>query len=78
MNEDNEKSYIVEKKEGKDMAVSMAIIPTLKGEAAVSIKKTLKTSKITSYSPESKIETERKIQELLQKRDKDVSRRKTF
>ena len=67
---EKKESSILEEKEGKHMAVSMAIIPTLKGEAAVSIMETLKASKIKSYSYESKIETERKIQEILKKRDK--------
>ena len=69
MSKEKKESYIVEERVGRNMAVSMAIIPTLKGEAAVSIMETLKSSKIKSYSHESKIETERRIQEILQKRN---------
>ena len=57
-----------EEKEEKHMAVSMAVIPTLRGEAATSILETIKISKIKPYSKETKLDTERKIQELLQKR----------
>ncbi|MBQ3110099.1 MAG: hypothetical protein IJC69_03040 [Clostridia bacterium] len=51
------------------MAVSMAIIPTLEGKAATSIMKTLETSRIKPYSPESKLEAEQRIQEILKKRE---------
>ncbi len=56
-------------KGGKHMAVSMAIIPTLEGKAATSIMKTLETSRIKPYSPESKLEAEQRIQEILKKRE---------
>ena len=49
------------------MEVSMAIIPTLKGEAAVSLTETIKSSKITSYSHDSKLEAERYIKHLIEK-----------
>ncbi len=51
------------------MAVSMAVIPTLKGEAADDILETLKKSQIKPYSEQEKKETERKMQEYLMKRD---------
>lgn len=51
------------------MAVSMAVIPTLKGKAADSVLETLSTSKIKPYSQEAKIDAERKLSEILQKRD---------
>lgn len=47
----------------------MAVIPTLKGEAAKSVLKTLKTSKIKPYSQKDKANTERMLNEILQKRD---------
>ena len=66
----NEKNTCTTKEtEGKSMAVSMAVVPTLKGKAATSILETIRTSKIKPYSDESKLDAERKIQELLQKRD---------
>lgn len=48
------------------MAVSMAIIPTLKGDAAASVLQTLENSKIKPYSAQAKSEAERKIQALIQ------------
>lgn len=63
--EDNTK----EKKGGKNMAVSMAVIPTLKGNAAASVLETLSTAKIKPYSLEEKAQTEAKLQEILGKRD---------
>lgn len=57
------------KKGEKKMAVSMAVIPTLKGKAATSVIETLNTSKIKPYSPEEKAETEKRLSEMLQKRD---------
>ena len=51
------------------MAVSMAVVPTLKGKAATSILETIEASKIKPYSNESKLDAEKKIQELLRKRD---------
>ena len=44
-----------EEKEEKHMAVSMAVIPTLRGEAATSILETIKISKIKPYSKETKL-----------------------
>lgn len=56
-------------KEEKNMAISMAVIPTLKGSAAKSLLKTLDTAHIKPYSNESKANTEKILQELLLKRD---------
>lgn len=67
MCEENEKR--VTTKEGKSMAVSMAVIPTLRGKAANSVLETLSTSKIKPYSPEAKADAEKMINEILQKRD---------
>ena len=52
------------------MAVSMAVIPTLKGKAASSVLETLSTSKIKPYSQEAKVDTEKMLGEILQRRDK--------
>lgn len=70
MNEDKCDSHATKKKEGKNMAVSMAVIPTLKGKAAVSVLETLSASRIKPYSQEAKSEAERQLSEILQKRDK--------
>ena len=70
MSEAKNDKHISKEKEGKNMAVSMAVIPTLKGKAAVSVLETLSTSKIKPYSQEAKIDAERKLTEILQKRDK--------
>lgn len=64
-----DKKYVMDKKEGKNMAVSMAVIPTLKGTAAVSVLETLSTSKIKPYSQEEKANAEKELSEILQKRD---------
>lgn len=66
---DNKKKDSI-KKEEKNMAVSMAVIPTLKGKAASSVLETLSTSKIKPYSQEAKVDTEKMLGEILQKRDK--------
>lgn len=68
MSEEQDKR-ITKKKEEKHMAVSMAVIPTLKGKAAVSVLQTLSTSQIKPYSPEAKNDAEKKLSEILQKRD---------
>lgn len=60
---------IIKKKEGKDMAVSMAVIPTLRGKAANSVIETLSASKIKPYSLKEKYDAEQAISEILQKRD---------
>ena len=67
-------------KGGTNMAVSMAVIPTLKGKAATSVLETLNTSKIKPYSQEEKSETEKRLSEMLQKRDSKsvATRRKTI
>ena len=70
MSEGLDNKRFSEEKEGKNMAVSMAVIPTLKGKAATSILETLSTSQIKPYSQEAKADAERKIGEILQKRDK--------
>ena len=51
------------------MAVSMAVIPTLKGKAATSVLETLNESRIKPYFQEAKSEAEKKLSEILQKRD---------
>lgn len=61
---------VTKEKEEKSMAVSMAVIPTLKGKAAASMLETINTSRIKPYSNESRLEAERKIQELAQKRNR--------
>lgn len=43
----------------------MANLPILKGTAAISIKETIKNSKIKPYSDEEKRETEKRIQQIL-------------
>jgi len=68
-NKDKRKNSI-EKKEEKNMAVSMAVIPTLKGKAASSVLKTISTSKIKPYSQTTKADTEKMLSEILEKRDK--------
>lgn len=62
---------IIKKKEGKGMAVSMAVIPTLRGKAANSVIETLSVSKIKPYSQKEKFDAEQAISEILQKRDND-------
>lgn len=64
----NKSSNTKVKKEGRNMAVSMAVIPTLKGKAANSVLETLSSSRIKPYSQETKSETEKKLDEMLQKR----------
>ena len=50
------------------MAVSKAIVPILRGEAATSLLKTLSRARLKPYSAEEKEEAERRLAELLQKR----------
>ena len=64
----SEGSYIIER-EGTHMAVSMAVVPTLKGEAAESIIRTLGETKIKPYSQDAKDEAEKTLSVILQKRD---------
>lgn len=64
-----DKKRVTKKKEGESMAVSMAVIPTLKGKAAVSVLETISTSKIKPYSQEEKANAEKELNEILQKRD---------
>lgn len=66
---EEEIKHTVEKKEENSMAVSMAVIPTLKGKAAVSMLQTLESSKIKPYSPKEKNDVEKRLSEILQKRD---------
>lgn len=69
MNRKNSDDHKSMNKGEKNMAVSMAVIPTLKGKAAASVLETLNTSKIKPYSLEEKAETEKRLSEMLQKRD---------
>lgn len=69
MNRKNSNVHKSMKKGEKNMAVSMAVIPTLKGKAAASVIETLNTSKIKPYSLEEKTEMEKRLSEMLQKRD---------
>ena len=69
MNRKNSEIHKSMKRGKKDMAVSMAVIPTLKGKAATSVIETLNKSKIKPYSLEEKSETEKRLSEMLRKRD---------
>ena len=69
MSEKKKDNSTTNKKEGKSMAVSMAVIPTLRGKAASSVLETLSTSKIKPYSQEAKIDAEKMLGEILKKRD---------
>jgi len=69
MNRKDSNNHKSKKKGEKNMAVSMAVIPTLKGKAAISVLETLNTSKIKPYSLEEKTETEERLSEILRKRD---------
>lgn len=70
MNRKDSNNHKSKKKGEKNMAVSMAVIPTLKGKAAVSVLETLNISKIKPYSLEEKTETEERLSEILRKRDR--------
>ena len=50
------------------MAVSKALVPILKGEAATSLLETLSRARLKPYSAEEKEEAERRLEELLQER----------
>lgn len=50
------------------MAVSKAVVPLLKGEAAKSIRRTLNSSKIRPYSSEQRIQTDRAVKAILERR----------
>lgn len=63
------KGEVTKEKEGKHMAVSMAVIPTLKGKAASAVLETLSTAKIEPYSQQEKLDAEKALSEILQKRD---------
>lgn len=69
VNDNEDQGNTTDEKEGKNMAVSMAVIPTLRGKAANSVLETLSTSKIKPYSQEARVDTERLLSEILQKRD---------
>lgn len=58
------------KMEDKKMALSMAIVPLLRGEAAKSLLETVEHSRIKPYSLQEKVETEQKIREIIEKRSK--------
>lgn len=67
--ENENKDNATDEKGGKNMAVSMAVIPTLRGKAANSVLQTLNASRIKPYSKEARSDAERVISEILQKRD---------
>lgn len=50
------------------MAVSMAIVPLLKGEAAKAIKRDISRAKIVTYSDEERKATDEKIEKILEKK----------
>ncbi len=60
------------KMEDKKMALSMAIVPLLRGEAAKSLLETVEHSRIKPYSLQEKVETEQKIREIIEKRSKRI------
>lgn len=70
MNNDNNKKKHTNDKGEKHMAVSMAIVPLLKNDAATSFKKCLQGAKIKPYSELQRKQTTDKIAELLEKRQK--------
>lgn len=49
------------------MAVSKAVIPMLKGEAAVSLLRTLDKAKIKPYSQEKQMRAEENLREIIKK-----------
>lgn len=53
------------------MALSKAVIPVLRGEAAKSLLDTLNNSRIKPYSMQEKVETEQKIQEIMRKKSRN-------
>lgn len=53
------------------MALSMAVVPLLRGEAAKSLLETVEHSRIKPYSLQEKVETEQKIKEIIEKRKRD-------
>ncbi len=58
------------KKGGHIMAVSMAVVPLLKNEVADSFFNTLNKSKLKPYTDKERKETDRKIAEIIAKRQK--------
>ena len=50
------------------MAVSKAIVPLLKGDAASSIQQTLKVSQIKPYTKEERDRTRRAISQILERK----------
>ncbi len=64
-----EKNPDLSKKEEKNMAVSMGIIPVLKDEAARSILQTMQTAQIKPYAKEDRLEAEKKLMEIMQKQE---------
>ena len=57
------------KEEKKHMAVSMAIVPLLKGSAAEAIKKDFSRTKLRPYSDEERSLTDKKVEEILLRRN---------
>lgn len=55
-------------KEGKKMAVSMAVVPLLKGEAAKALKRDFKKSGLKEYSDVERKNTQEKIAKILAER----------
>lgn len=53
------------KEEAKHMAVSMAIVPLLKGDAATKIIQDFKSSKLKPFTDEQRKKTNTKISEIL-------------
>ncbi len=65
-----EKKTHTKETEACKMAVSMAVIPLLKGDAARSLIKTMEKSKLKPYSESRRLETERKLEEIIAKKTK--------
>lgn len=70
MNKDNNIKKHTKDKEEKHMAVSMAIVPLLKDDAAISFKRCLQGASIKPYSEVQRKETTDKIAEIIEKRQK--------
>lgn len=69
MSEKKNCNFTAEKKGEKNMAVSKAVIPVLRGEAAASIYETLRKSHIKPYSEEERAEAEKKLKVILKNRE---------
>ena len=53
------------------MGISMAIVPTLKDEAAKSLMETLKTAKLKPYTDDQRKATDEAIERILSERQKN-------